>query len=404
MNYNPPTSLRFRVGSEVRAALAGATYGVDVVVTGTDLGVSASCELTDGVMAWFPLLVRIAVPHAEYALTLPPWQGSGLSLACTVAGQASNALPLSYAPPEFSYEVVAGDRGTPGGASLVITGSNLGELTHSNATRDLSWLTLGGARCNCSSWSQTRAACVVPEGQGALLPLVVTAGNQASRASADRQFSYDPPVIEAPRGGRWLANTSALEGDGSPSTLELRGRNFGVFGSIVIQVRARCVPECHVVRADLNGPGPRGLRVVDGRGLDRRGAGVRPFPRAAPPPRGRGLRVPRARERLRAALGAGLRVLVPPAVGGRRVAGVDADGLVLPVGAADAGKPGQRPGHAHPSAQVLPAGTSAAGGVQLRRALRGRHPQRRDGAEHVPRRPRLPRRLRGPLLPLHAPV
>ncbi|HMQ30365.1 MAG TPA: IPT/TIG domain-containing protein, partial [Chloroflexaceae bacterium] len=151
---------------------------------------------------------------------LPAGQGAGQPVVVTVDGRASNSLSFSYNPPTIGG-VNPASAPSGGGVLLTITGSSFGP--------DQATATVGGRPCLAELRSHTTLQCRLPSGQGVDLPVVVSAGGQAS---APASFSYDPPRLD-----RLVALSAPTAGGGD---LYLYGQSFGATGATVTVGGAPC--------------------------------------------------------------------------------------------------------------------------------------------------------------------
>ncbi|MDX2014653.1 MAG: IPT/TIG domain-containing protein, partial [Myxococcaceae bacterium] len=177
--------------------------GVVLTLTGANFGTGPRTTVTVG---GNPCPVRSS-GHTTLTCALPEGTSSGPApVTVTVAGLASTSNAFTYAAPSVT-NVTPTRAPTVGGVVLTIVGSSFGTAP---AT-----VTIGGQSCPVEQQSHTSVLCRAPAGQGTGLPLIVTAGAQAS---ASFPFSYEAPLIE----GTWPPKLPT-----APSTLWIRGRNFG---------------------------------------------------------------------------------------------------------------------------------------------------------------------------------
>lgn len=126
---------------------------------------------------------------------------------------------------------------TSGGFSTTISGNGFG----SNGT-----VTIGGRSCTATSWSDTEIECIVPEGQGANLPLIVT--NDLGE-SGSLFFSYDPPRLDS-----ILPSEIGTSGG---TVLTLTGSNFGLTPSVTI-AGSGCTPSAPSNHSEIRCLAPAG--------------------------------------------------------------------------------------------------------------------------------------------------
>jgi len=141
----------------------------------------------------------------EATCTLPAGEGLGVSVILVAGGQFSNALSLSYDPPVL--DPITASAPTSGGTALTLTGSNFG-LTPT--------VVVGGRNCPVTVHTHTQAVCMLPEGQGKDLEVLLTAGGQFSNIQL---FSYAAPSV-----------TSVSPSSGPTEggiLLTIRGSSFG---------------------------------------------------------------------------------------------------------------------------------------------------------------------------------
>jgi hypothetical protein len=110
---------------------------------------------------------------------------------------------------------------TQGGIDLTLTGTG---FFSSGAS-----VTVGGAVCAVTSQGDTHVVCILPEGQGRDLPVVVTVGGQTSNSVS---FSYDAPEIHS------ISPTKGPAQGGIDLTLV--GTNLGASGASVTVGGAGC--------------------------------------------------------------------------------------------------------------------------------------------------------------------
>lgn len=233
------TGRRSRFLQSIGSALIPTVGGV-ISLTGSNLG---GFSLTSSVIATIDAAVVVSVltlTQSNVSLAIPPGDGAGHMLQLVVAGQPSNAIAISYAPPSIigvspNYPVLPAP--TLGGFVLTVTGSNFGV--------SLPLITVGSLPCPVLSPFVPVAGhgilrCTAPAGAGRDLPVIVTVQNQSSAFSNAASFRYSPPKpmsvepTSSPTSGRALGTpipNSLLYSPGPRIVGVVRGSNFGAWNA-----------------------------------------------------------------------------------------------------------------------------------------------------------------------------
>ena len=220
------------------------TLGGTVSFDGYNLG---GLALTSDIVASLDATSQLVVVNMTQTLLVvrvPPGDGANHSVAVAVAGQPSNVVTLSYAPPSvasISPQYPAGNAPALGGFPVTILGSNFGLSVPS--------VTIGGLPCIVSgpAYNHSNITCTAPAGAGRNLPVVVTVSGQASALSDGSTFRYNPPRVlgmwplGGPTSGR--ANGTAipnslLRNPGPRINVTLYGRSLSTGGNISFRVVA----------------------------------------------------------------------------------------------------------------------------------------------------------------------
>jgi len=232
------------------------TVGTLVAVTGRNFGDAALGGDAVGFVSLgdYAVVSLVSQTHTRIVVAIAPYVGRAVSLVVSVDGQ-TNVDTLTRgpfagtaaAPTIFRYAVPTVTAVAPqslptvGGALITITGANFGPFGGSPPSPALlPRVYVGGRSCDVPAGftvpaNHTTLQCVLPEGQGQNLPVVVLVGGQNSTASPAAQFTYAPPSVariwpaSGPTSGRTLA--------GAPINITLWGANLGAAGSAVVLFR-----------------------------------------------------------------------------------------------------------------------------------------------------------------------
>ena len=184
--------------------------GSSLVVTGTDLGFSATVTV-NGQACTSP----VVVPHTQVTCQLPAGEGFSVPVFAQVVSQISPRFNFNYSRPAITgipaIQPASADT-SGGGVVLTINGTNFG--TGISGT-----VTIGSFACVpiSNGWTHSLIRCTAPTGQGANLPVVVTSGSQSSAQSV--LFSYRAHNLTG------ITPTSSSTAGGIPLTIN--GNNFG---------------------------------------------------------------------------------------------------------------------------------------------------------------------------------
>jgi hypothetical protein len=225
---------------------------ISMTVLGTNFGLNVSIELRPSaaaVASGNPTAVVVRVPpssvlssnHTAVTFLMPEGAGAPLTVVAVAGSQesAETGVLFSYAPPTVSG-IVSGDFAAAycvprlaqiaPGVNKTVYASYPGcfpTLAEPRITLRVTGesfggpllpmrITVGGRNCEVLSHSHTFALCVLPQGMGDAVPVVLSVGGFTGPPST---FSYDPPVITAV-----MPNAPpAVGGD----RIEIRGHNFG---------------------------------------------------------------------------------------------------------------------------------------------------------------------------------
>ncbi|MDQ3265660.1 MAG: IPT/TIG domain-containing protein [Myxococcota bacterium] len=203
----------------------GPTSGIPLTVVGANLGPSGSAALTVGDR----VCPVTSGGHTQVICMIAEGTGTSLAVRLVTGGQAATASSsFSYAAPQLTG-LAPSSGPTPGGVTLVLTGSNLGPPGRASVS-------LGGSRCETIDSGHTFVACRSPAGAGLDHPLtVVVDGRSASLPAA---FDYLPPQ---------LADLTPASGPTNGGTLlTIVGSNFGPTGSARVSLgEADCPLQTH---------------------------------------------------------------------------------------------------------------------------------------------------------------
>jgi hypothetical protein len=200
-------------------------YGINL----GDMSFGVTVAVTIDNSRSLPITV-VSQTHTRMVLSFPPSDGShSFRIDFDAFAQNSNTLQVRYAPPTVSsVSPVLGP--TLGGQLLTITGYNFG--VNPVVTLD------GQNPCIITSYVPAVAlngtsviVCTTPPGQGANLPVTVTASGQSSSPSTPARYSYYKPQVFS----IWptTAPSSGLDRvTGNPIIITLLGMNLGINGSL----------------------------------------------------------------------------------------------------------------------------------------------------------------------------
>jgi hypothetical protein len=193
--YQPP------VLSSLTPSSGPTSGGIRLTLTGSNFGVTPAVSIGGrGV----PLAVS---SHTTLEFDLPAGEGTDQAVVVTAGDQSGAALSFDYEAPVITG-ITATSYPTSGGTVITLTGSNFGL----NKV-----VTVGGQAATVQPGStHTEVLCALPPGQGTNVPVVLTAGEQASPAAF---ISYNAPAI-----------TSISPGNGPTSgsiPITIIGTDFG---------------------------------------------------------------------------------------------------------------------------------------------------------------------------------
>jgi hypothetical protein len=205
VRYAPPTV------AAVTPQGVGTAGGVALSITGANFGVAPAgataargapvvtvggrpCPLASG---WTPS------PAADsITCILPAGHGAGVPVVVTVADQSSAPAPgaaYTYAPPTVTW-VSRRSGPTAGGIAITVTGTNFGIAPVVSLVPPAGGAAAGVAPVAAppvaaGAFNHTALTFILPEGVGAGLFVVVTAGGQSSPTGPAAAFSYDRPAL-----------------------------------------------------------------------------------------------------------------------------------------------------------------------------------------------------------------
>lgn len=168
-------------------ATSAPTVGKILSMSGTNFGTSPNITLGGTLM-----LSISQWNHSFIEFAIPPGEGADLQIALNAGNQVSQSL-FSYEKPMI-YDISVSDASTSGGGLMTLKGVNFG----SSALSSLHSVALGSATFTCAVQTVTHdlLTCVVSEGQGRNLTIVVFVGGQQS-LNTNISFSYDPPLVSS---------------------------------------------------------------------------------------------------------------------------------------------------------------------------------------------------------------
>lgn len=194
------------------------------VLTITGEGFSTSGYVTVGNAQ--ATLTGVGYTDTRIEVLLPVGQGSAPVIVVT-NNVPSVAWPWSYIPPNIT-RVNPTSSSTDGNILLTLTGTNFGQS---------GTVMIGSGTCTLltpgTSWAFGQIVCLLPPGQGANLPVVLTVGGQVPVVTPT--FSYLPPAINqvSPQSGPTQGG----------QTVTLFGVNFGL-SAIISFVSPSSGPYC----------------------------------------------------------------------------------------------------------------------------------------------------------------
>ena len=214
LDYDPPSI------TSVNPSVGPTAGNVPITVQGNNFGLNPSVTI-GGLSA--PLASN-GNSHTQLVVTLPAGAGANRDVVVSVGTQQSNAVDFDYAPPEITG-ISSASAPTVGSTVITLTGSNFGAsgTVFINGTN---------ASLTGPGYSDTVITCLLPEGQGANVPVIVRSGGQDSNAFL---FSYDAPVIS-----NVVASTAPTSGS-VPITVQ--GSNFGSAGARVVLGTQEIIPD-----------------------------------------------------------------------------------------------------------------------------------------------------------------
>ncbi|GLE01990.1 hypothetical protein PINS_up010828 [Pythium insidiosum] len=195
LNYIAPT-----VDWTAASAATAPTLGKSVTLQGSNLGTAPTVTLRrPPSSAYGAKSVAVTVvqrSHTSIQFAIPAGEGGGWTLVLSVGNQEVST-PFSYEIPVVLTMTASSTR-TSGGGELRLSGRNFGSLSLSTAHRV--WLASANssvdttaASCAITALTHTSLTCVLSEGQGAQLRVLVDVSGQ--RSAGDVLFSFSPPVI-----------------------------------------------------------------------------------------------------------------------------------------------------------------------------------------------------------------
>ena len=214
--------------------------GSNLTIAGLNFGSVGTVTLQITIGTTFT--TRVCSPQFLYNNTaiicaVPAGQGTGQPVYIT-SGVNVNVAPalLSYLPPQLSV-VSPTSYDSSGGAILQLNGTSFGTAGA---------VTVGGVVCQLTGigYSNTAVQCILPAGQGALQPVLITASGQVN--SPALAFSYLPPSIStaSPQGGTGsgvqLTLGGSSFGNGSNSAVYVAGQPCAVAVGQWLQKRLTC--------------------------------------------------------------------------------------------------------------------------------------------------------------------
>jgi len=168
--------------------------------------------------------------HTFIQCILPQGQSMFNAIIITVAGQVSSSVNFAYDPPVIQ-SISPGSGPTEGGTTLVIDGYNFGFVEGGLTNTGIPPVTIGGASCAVSAYSNTQITCTLPPGQGSDQPTYVNTDFQQNVVPFP--FDYNPPSIDT-------VTPSSAETSGG-ITLDITGGSFGFSSTVTVDGRL-CPP------------------------------------------------------------------------------------------------------------------------------------------------------------------
>ncbi len=169
----------------------------------------------------------------------PPGVGSNLQVQVIFAGQPSNTVQYSYNMPRV-LNINPATAPTAGATSIVITGTDFG----SNPL-----VTIGGTTVPRIISTENSFTGLLPQGQGANLPVIVNVGGQTN-LTTPTTFSYNLPSLTS-----FLAPTNPTQGGG---VITLNGSNFGQSPQVRVGTQTTSVIAGTLTPTQLQFPMPAG--------------------------------------------------------------------------------------------------------------------------------------------------
>ncbi|KAI9136205.1 hypothetical protein BKA69DRAFT_186087 [Paraphysoderma sedebokerense] len=202
--------------------LRGPTVGFNLTILFTKLDVPNQFTITVTIGAKLCMNV-VQVNSTAVQCTVPPGTGRDHLVAVSIGLilNSTEAVSISYDSPSLT-DVAPPMSSTGGGTLVSVTGGGFGPCTMApspcSATDEGITVTIGGNPCYLPKlYTDSLLTCVIPEGFGVNLTLIVVVNSQNSVNSLF--FSYDRPRITGivPQ---WLQSSNP--------TVYLEGANFGV--------------------------------------------------------------------------------------------------------------------------------------------------------------------------------
>ena len=205
-SYAPPSI------TAISPATGPTAGGVPVTIDGTNFGTSGTVTFAGQVL---PAAAVTSWSQTAIVVTEPAGKEANVPVGVTVAGQTSNVLDFSYAPPSITA-ISPATGPTAGGVPVTINGADFRYKWHRHVRRT------GFRVLSMTSWSQTAIVVTEPAGKGANVPVGVTVAGQTSNVL---DFSYAPPSITA------ISPATGPTAGGVPVTID--GTNFGTSGTVM---------------------------------------------------------------------------------------------------------------------------------------------------------------------------
>ncbi|KAH9252082.1 hypothetical protein BASA81_010064 [Batrachochytrium salamandrivorans] len=215
--------------------ITGTNFGLDM---GTIIFGNASFDGTRNQIVCDSNSNGIFWSHTEVRCTVPAGEGAALGIRVLSGSQYSSVTTLGklkYLAPVITNFQIAGaglDGGanTEGGQIMTITGTNFGRpydsLAITTSSGFLPQVKLGvRGTCVVLALTHTTVTCIIPEGDGGGIDLLLRAQNQDPTVVSPIKFSYGAPVIYSliPATGA----TNGLNANGTRQVFQVIGKNFG---------------------------------------------------------------------------------------------------------------------------------------------------------------------------------